>query len=60
MLWVWPYQETKQNKQKNLQLKKLKIWSSRNGAVEMNLARNHEVAGLIPGFSQWFKDLVLS
>ena len=33
--------------------------SSRLGTVEMNLTRNHEVAGLIPGLSQWVKDLVL-
>jgi len=24
-----------------------------------NPIRNHEVAGLIPGLAQWFKDLVL-
>ena len=27
-------------------------WSSLHGAVEMNLIRNHEVAGLIPGLAQ--------
>ena len=26
------------------------------GAVETNLARNHEVAGSIPGLIQWVKD----
>ena len=33
--------------------------SSHHGSVEMNLTRNHEVVGLIPGLSQWVKDLVL-
>jgi len=30
--------------------------SSRHGAVETNLTRNHEVVGSIPGLSQWVKD----
>ena len=27
--------------------------------MEMNLIRNHEVEGLIPGLAQWDKDLAL-
>ena len=33
--------------------------SSRRGAVEMNLTRNYEDVGSIPGLTQWVKDLVL-
>ena len=33
-----------------------KIWSSRLDAEEMNLTRNNEVSGLIPGLTQWVKD----
>ena len=33
--------------------------SSRCGAMETNPTRNHEVAGSIPGLTQWVKDLVL-
>ena len=35
------------------------MWSSRCGASETNLTRNHEAAGLIPGLVQWAKDLAL-
>ena len=34
-------------------------WSSRHGAAEANLTRNHEVACLIPGLAERVKDLAL-
>ena len=34
--------------------------SSRCGAAETNLTRNHDVLGLIPGLTQWVKDLALA
>ena len=37
-------------------IKKEKCRSSHRGAVEMNLTKNHEVAGLIPVLAQWVKD----
>ena len=39
---------------------KLNERSSHRGAAEMNLTRNHEVAGSIPGLIQWVEDPALS
>ena len=35
------------------------LGGSCHGTAETNPTRNHEVLGLIPGLSQWVKDLVL-
>ena len=41
------------------QNKNMEIRSSLRGAPEMNLTRNHEVAGSIPDLTWWVKDPVL-
>ena len=41
------------------QIKNSTSGSSRNGAGETNLTRNHEVASLISDLAQWLKDLAL-
>ena len=33
-------------------------WSSHPGTAEMNLTKNHEVVGSIPGLTRWVKDPV--
>ena len=39
--------------------RKVECKSSFRGTVEMNMTRNREVAGLIPGLAQWVKDPAL-
>ena len=41
------------------QVRNVEVGSSRHGAAEINLTRNYEVAGSIPGLSLWVKDLAL-
>ena len=35
------------------------MWSSCGGTAETDPTRNHEVVGLLPGLTQWIKDLAL-
>ena len=39
--------------------KYMKGESSHNGTAEMNLTRNHEAVGSIPGLHRWVKDPAL-
>ena len=38
---------------------KIFLQISHHGATGMNLTRNHEVVGLIPGLAPWVRDLAL-
>ena len=51
-----PWHGKKKKKDANL---KIKAGGSHRGSAKMNLTRNHEVEGSIPGLTQWAKDLEL-
>ena len=52
LAWELPYAV-------DVTIKKKVLGSSHYGSVEMNLTRNHDVVGSIPGLTLWVKDLVL-
>ena len=51
-------EDSEHGKQKHI-LEKSQNSCSCHGAVEIESTRNHEVAGLIPGLTQWVKDTAL-
>ena len=53
------YEQKETEKSCNYLNKCIKIWSSHHDAVEMNLTSIHEDVDLIPGLTQWVRDLVL-
>ena len=52
---MWEYTGGKENLPAGSEFR-IHSGSSRCGTVELNLPRNHEVVGSIPGLTQWVKD----
>ena len=57
--WTFSVKSLIKDKDRNTEVSKNIMWSSRCGSAETNLIRNNEVAGSIPGLTQWVTDLAL-